>query len=55
MPSILYRVKPQTGLHITVLCMAFNKLLTLLKVPDNTYRVAAVSLWYYDGIWNFDK
>ena len=36
MPSILYRVKPQTGLHVSILCMAlirFYKMLQKQRVP----------------------
>lgn len=39
-----------SGLHITVLCMAFNKLLTLLKVPDKLSITLTVLLLFLYGI-----
>ena len=39
-----------SGLHITVLCMAFNKLLTLLKVPDKLSITLTVLLLLLYGI-----
>lgn len=33
MPSILYRVKPQTGLHVSIIGMGFYKMLQKQRVP----------------------
>lgn len=39
-----------SGLHITVLCMAFKKLLTLLKVPDKLSIILTVLLLFLYGL-----
>ena len=44
MPSILYRVKPQTGLHISVIGMALYRMLKKAGLPFGMAALAAAGV-----------
>lgn len=50
MPSILYRVKPQTGLHITLLGMGVYRLLKRLGLPVRAAAVGGAMLLLIYGV-----
>ena len=51
MPSILYRVKPQTGLHISVIGMALYRMLKKAGLPFGMAALAAAGVMYgYGGM-----
>mgnify|MGYP000799027231 CR=1 FL=1 len=50
MPSILYRVKPQTGLHVTIFCFGIFRLLLICRLPRRISILATISFLISYGL-----